>query len=205
VLSWEYPENEGAFRACSWRGEPVALTIGGREGNICVFAVNLRTRERTILCGPVDSLHRAQFTPDTRRALVCTQTQPDTYELWDLEAVSRCGSVTGADFRGLDPLLSADGRYLVAETRSGDGLVVWDPLHNRLARRIEFDSYYVPLAMSPTHLVVVVVANSAERQIDRTLFLDACTGACLGETSGHVMCMGGALFSPCGRRFGSAI
>jgi hypothetical protein len=203
VLDWSTWKT-GAFLIYDRRGDLVALAED--EQRDYLWAINLRTRERTLACGYKGLSHRPlQFTRDMRRVLICTEYQPASYELWDMEVGHLCGQVTRADFKGVHPIMSADGRYLVGETRSCDALMVWDILDDRLAQRIELGGRYPPLAVSPTHLLAAVIANRAEDRIDRTLFVDFSTGVCLGETSGHVQGLGGGSFSPCGRWFGSAV
>jgi hypothetical protein len=94
----------------------------------------------------------------------------------------------------------------VSPTLAGDGVVVWDTRQDRLARHIELDGPYGIVGFSPTHRVFAAIANSAERRVSRTLFLDAHTGACVGEASGHVATGDGSRqFSHCGRWFASTM
>jgi WD40 repeat protein len=194
---------------CKRRGK----LFGFSSKNKFLYAVNLQTRERTLVCGPVGyrsefgalSRRRLQFTSDMRRTLVCTEYNPATFELWDLDTVSICGRVTRAEFGRYDPILSADGRYLAGENRAGNGILVWDTLHDCPAHRLALGERYLVDRFSPTHLVFVAIANWIDGQIDRTLFFDASTGVCLGETKGHAPAQHGNQFSPCGRWFASVV
>ena len=68
---------------------------------------------------------------------------------------------------------------------------------------------YIPRSFSPTHWLLVAIANRlgrpADRQ-DRTIILDPLTGECLGEAALHpFLYEAEQAFSPCGRWFASGM
>jgi len=210
LLSWEFGEDEYARNICTCGSDLIVFTTcpaqtqpeGWSDSmNRCLTAMNFRSKERTVVCGPPLCPWEIRFAHAVRRALVRTSDvmQPDKYELWDLEKRSCCGKVSE---KLHDMLLSADARYVVA--RREGAFVVWDTRYDRLSRSIELGGAYAPIEFSPKHLVVAGIANFVDTPLDRTLFMDVHTGACLGETSGHPM-QPAALFSPCGRWFASAM
>jgi len=149
-----------------------------------------------------------RFTSDLRHVMIDTDSGDRGCEVWDLVRGKLCGRVP-ASFgisSGRWPL-SPEGRYLAWSSPEENCIKVWDTSQERLVQEIPTIGRYIPQRFSPSHWLLVAIANRRDERVDRTMILDPLTGVCLGETVGHPMAFEPELssFSPCGRWFASSM
>jgi WD40 repeat protein len=153
---------------------------------------------------------RPQFTPDLRHVMIRTDGGAGECEVWDLARGKRSGRVPASVNASLARRpLSPEGRYLAWPSPEENRINVWDTSQERLVQEIPTSGPYIPRSFSPTHWLLVAIANRlgrpADRQ-DRTIILDPLTGECLGEAALHPFWYEAEqAFSPCGRWFASGM
>jgi len=76
--------------------------------------------------------------------------------------------------------LSADGRYVAWPSQEDKRIKVWDARDECMVQHLDLGNWFVPKGFSPTHQLLVAVANSSHTGVDRTLFVNAALGRLSG-------------------------